>query len=297
MLSRLVVLLCLLTGAPALAQNRLPVVASFSVLADFVREVGGDRVEVASLVGPGGDAHVYAPTPQDARTLSKARVVFINGLKFEGWIDRLVTSSGTKARISVATRGIAPIAAAPEGGREAGHAGADPHAWQSIANARVYIANIRDDLCAADPEGAAVYQSRASAYLARLDGLESDVREAIAAIPPERRKIITTHDAFGYFGAAYGVAFLAPLGVSTDSEASARDVGRIIRQIREQKIPAVFLENVTDPRLSQRIAAESGAKVGGTLYSDGLSAPGGPAGTYIDMVHHNIRELKAALAP
>ena len=192
---------------------------------------------------------------------------------------------------------IAPIAAAPEGGREAGHAGADPHAWQSIANARVYIANIRDDLCAADPEGAAVYQSRASAYLARLDGLESDVREAIAAIPPERRKIITTHDAFGYFGAAYGVAFLAPLGVSTDSEASARDVGRIIRQIREQKIPAVFLENVTDPRLSQRIAAESGAKVGGTLYSDGLSAPGGPAGTYIDMVHHNIRELKAALAP
>ena len=267
-----------LASLPAMAQEamRLPVVASFSILADLVRNVGGERVAVTSLVAPGGDAHVYAPTPQDARKLADARLIVINGLKLEGWIDRLVTSSGTKARIAVATRGITPLQA-------------DPHAWQSIANVKIYVANIRDDLIAADPSGEAAYAARASAYLLRLDALEAQVRASIAAIAPERRKLVTTHDAFGYFGAAYGLAFIAPLGVSTDSEASAKDVARIIRQIKAQKIPAVFLENVTDPRLTRQIAAESGAKVGGALYSDGLSPPDGPAGTYIDMIQYNIR--------
>ena len=287
MLRRTLIAACLtLIALPARAQEapRLPVVASFSILADLVRNVGGDRIAVTSLVAPGGDAHVYAPSPQDARKLADARLIVINGLKLEGWIDRLVKSSGTRARIAVATRGVKQLQA-------------DPHAWQSVANAKLYVANIRDDLIAADPAGEAAYAAQASAYLARLDTLEAQVHAAIAAIPPERRKLVTTHDAFGYFSAAYGLAFIAPLGVSTDSEASAKDVARIIRQIKAQKIPAVFLENVTDPRLTRQIAAESGAKVGGALYSDGLSPPDGPAGTYIDMVQYNIRELQAALSP
>jgi zinc/manganese transport system substrate-binding protein len=205
-----------------------------------------------------------------------------------------VKGSGTKARIVTATVGIKPIQSteADSHGQEA-----DPHAWHDIANARIYVANIREGLIAADPDGRETYAAAASAYLAKLDTLEAEVRREVARIPPERRRIITTHDAFGYFGAAYGLSFLAPTGISTDSEPSARDVARIIRQIRQEKVPAVFLENISDPRLTQRIAAESGARVGGTLYSDGLSFPDGPAGTYIDMVRHNIRELTAALAP
>ena len=292
-LSSLLTACLILAGAPAMAQERLPVVASFSILADLVRNVGGERVSVTSLVAPGGDAHVYAPSPQDARKLADAKLVVINGLKFEGWIDRLVASSGTKARVSVATRGLTPL----QGKDAHGHRGADPHAWQSVANAKLYVANIRDDLSAVDPQGKAAYEAQASAYLARLDALERQVRAAIDAIPRERRKLVTTHDAFGYFAAAYGLAFIAPQGVSTDSEASAKDIAAIIKQIRAQKIPAVFLENVSDPRLTRRIAAETGAKVGGELFSDGLSTPDGPAGTYIDMISYNIRELQAALSP
>ena len=290
----LVCLSVLPLAARAQERKPIPVVATFSVIADFVRNIGGDRVTVTSLVGPDGDAHVYAPTPQDARTLGSAQLVVMNGLKFEGWIDRLVKSSGTKARIVTATRGIKPIASteADSHGHEA-----DPHAWHDIANARIYVANIRDGLSAVDPDGKVIYDAAATAYLAKLDLLEADVRKSLGAIPADRRRIITTHDAFGYFGKAYGLTFEAPIGVSTDSEPSARDVARIIRQIRQEKVPAIFLENITDPRLTQRIAAESGARIGGTLYSDGLSPPNGPAGTYIDMVRHNIRELTAALSP
>jgi zinc/manganese transport system substrate-binding protein len=172
----------------------------------------------------------------------------------------------------------------------------DPHAWQSVANARIYVENIRDGLSKADPAGKSLYESNAAAYLARLDALEQEVKAAIAKIPADRRKVITTHDAFGYFADAYGVEFIAPEGVSTDTEPSARDVAKIIAQIRKQKIPAVFMENITDPRLMQQIARESGAKIGGTLYSDSLSEPGGPAGSYIDMMRNNARELSQALA-
>jgi zinc/manganese transport system substrate-binding protein len=278
--------------APALAQERLKAVATFSILADFVKNVGGDKVDVVSLVAPDGDAHVYAPTPADAKKLADAQIVFTNGLGFEGWIARLVKSSATKADIVVVTRGLKPLKAA--GGHGHDHDG-DPHAWQSVANAKTYVANIRDALVAKDPANKAVYEANAAAYLGKLDQLEADVRQAIARIPPERRRIITTHDAFGYFRAAYGVDFIAPQGVSTDSEASARDVAKIITQIKKQKIPAVFLENVSDPRLLKRIADETGARLGGTLYSDALTGEKGPAPTYIDMMRHNIRTLSAAL--
>jgi zinc/manganese transport system substrate-binding protein len=280
-------------ATPASAQTpaKLPVVATFSILADFARNVGGNRIEVATLVGPNGDAHVYQPKPADAEKLAAARLILVNGLGLEGWIDRLIKASCAKAPVIVAARGIKPQEL-----REEGRIGLDPHAWQSIANAKIFAANIRDGLIAADPEGEAAYRANADNYFARLDALEKEVLAEIAKIPPGRRQIITTHDAFGYFGTAYGFRFIALEGISTETEASARDVAKIIRQIKAQKIPAVFLENVTDPRLVRRIATESGATVGGELYSDALSPPDGPASTYIDMMRNNVRELAAALA-
>lgn len=276
--------------SPASAQDKLNVVATFSILADLVKNVGGDRIEVKSLVGPNGDAHVYQPTPNDAKTVADAKLVFVNGLGFEGWMGRLVKASGAKATMVTATKGVKPRKM-----DEDGHAEADPHAWQSVANAKTYVGNIYEALVAADPTGKSVYQANASAYIAKLEALDVQVRAAVAAIPAERRKIITTHDAFGYFGAAYGVAFIAPQGVSTESEVSARDVAKIITQIRKQKIPAVFLENVTDERLLRRIGEESGARIGGTLYSDALTDDKGPAPTYLDMMRHNVKQLAGAL--
>lgn len=283
-------LAALLHTGPALAQDKVKVIATFSILADFVKNVGGDRAEIASLVPVNGDAHVYAPSPADAKKLSAAKVVFTNGLGFEGWIPRLVKASGAKGMVVVTTKGIKTLKMEEEGKVQT-----DPHAWQSVANAKVYVANIRDALVAADPAGKAAYEANAAAYTAKLDALDREVKEQVAKIPADRRRIITTHDAFGYFKAAYGVDFIAPQGVSTESEASAKDVAKIIGQIKKQKIPAVFLENVSDPRLLERIAKESGAKVGGTLYSDALTDEKGQAPTYIDMMKHNIRTLGAAL--
>ncbi len=293
----LLLLTALLIGAaPAVAEPRLKAVATFSILGDFVREVGGDAVEVTTLVGPDADAHTYQPRPTDARTLATAQVLVSNGLGFEGWIDRLIKSSNTRALNVVATKGIKPLKMEAEG-HDHGHAEADPHAWQSVTNAKIYVANIRDALAAAAPADADGFKSRANAYLADLDALEREVRAAIETIPESRRKVISTHSAFGYFAAAYGIEFIAPLGVSTESEASARDIARIITQVRAARIPAVFLENITDPRLMGRIAAETGARVGGTLYSDSLTGEKGDSPTYIAMVRHNIKALTSALSP
>jgi zinc/manganese transport system substrate-binding protein len=286
----LVLMIAALSGQ-ALAQEKIKAVATFSILGDLVKNVGGERVALSTLVGPNGDAHVYEPSPADAKTLGEARVVFINGLGLEGWLARLVKASATKAVTVTATKGVKPRKSEEEGH---GH-DADPHAWQSIANAKIYVDNIRDGLSAADPEGKSAYEANAKAYLEKLDALETEVKAAIAKIPADRRRIITTHDAFGYFGAAYGVEFIAPQGVSTESEASAKDVAKIVTQIRKQKIPAVFMENISDDRLMQRIAKETGARIGGKLYSDALSDAKGSAATYIDMMRNNIRELGMAL--
>jgi zinc/manganese transport system substrate-binding protein len=284
-------------ASPAAAQdtrpNKIKTVATISILGDLVRNVGGDRVEVTTLVGPDSDAHVYAPTPGDARQLAAADIVFVNGLGLEGWMTRLVAASGSKAPTIVVSKGITPRKMPDED--RPGRTATDPHAWQSIADAKIYVANIRDGLSTIDPAGKAAYQTNGQAYLATLDELETEVTTVLAPIPPGRRKIITSHDAFGYFGAAYSVTFIAPEGLSTDAEPSAKDVARIIAQIRKQKIPAVFLENITDPRLMEQIARETGAIVGGKLYSDALSRPDGPAGTYVDMMRHNVRELAKAL--
>lgn len=295
----LAVMVALGAGA-AHAQDKLKVVASFSILADFARNVGGDRVDVSMLVGPGGDAHVYTPTPADARNVAAAKLVIVNGLGFEGWLSRLVKAAGNKATIITATKGITPRQNKTDDHKHAhGHSHddeTDPHAWQSVPNAKIYVANIRDALIAADAAGADTYRANADRYLKNLDELEREVRQAVDTIPADRRKLISTHDAFGYLADSYGIAFIAPQGVSTESEATARDVARIVTQIKAQKIPAVFLENVSDPRLMRRIAQESGAKLGGTLFSDSLTGEKGDAATYIEMIRHNIRTLANALA-
>ncbi len=272
--------------------SKIKIVASFSILGDLVRNVGGERVEVTTLVGPNGDAHVYSPSPSDAKKVATAAAVVVNGLALEGWMTRLAPASGRK-KLIVASQGITPRRMPDE--EHAGKTVIDPHAWQSIANAKIYVANIRDGLAAIDPAGKATYEANAAAYLAKLDALETQVRTAMAGIPAERRKIITTHDAFGYFGDAYGVSFIAPEGVATDAEPSAKGVASIIAQIKQQKIPAVFVENITDPRVMDQIARETGARIGGTVYSDALSEPDGPASTYIDMIRHNVSEFTGAL--
>lgn len=279
-------ILLAMAAAPAQAQQKIDIVASFSILGDLVRNVGGDRVSVTTLVGPDGDAHVYTPSPQDAKKITDAKLVVVNGLGFEGWLPRLVKSSGGQAVIVTASDGIAER---DQGSRT------DPHAWQSVVNAKAYVSNIREALVAVDPAGAATYKANAAAYRTRLDALDAEVRTAVATIPEARRQVISSHDAFGFFADAYGISFVAPQGVSTDSEPSAQDLAKIITQVKTAKIPAIFLENISDPRLMRRIAADTGAKIGGTLYSDSLTAENGDAPTYIDMVRHNIKTLTSAL--
>ena len=289
----------MITGrtSAALAQSALPAVATFSILADFVKQIAGERLALTTLVSAGADAHVYSPTPADARALAAARLVFVNGLGFEGWVSRLIRSSGTKATVVTATNGVTALKTEQADQGHAGHSHGenDPHAWLSIANAKVYAANILAALLVADPAGKDIFEANAKAYGAQLDALDADIRVSLARVSPEKRKVITSHDSFRYFEKAYGIEFISPRGVSTSAEPSAQAVGRIIRQIKAEKIPAVFLENITDGRLMKRIADETGARIGGTLYSDALTPPGGPASTYIAMMQHNVRQILGAL--
>jgi len=290
-------LLASIFGLPASADaaDKIKAVASFSILGDMVKQVGGDRIELATLVGPDGDAHVFEPTPSDAKTLAGAQILFMNGLGFEGWMERLEKSSGFKGKVVVASEGVKPRTMTEEEDGKVEEI-TDPHAWQSLANGKLYIANIRNGLIAVDPDGKAIYEANAAKYLDEIGAEDEAVKAALAKLPEDRRKIITSHDAFGYFGAAYGLKVIAPEGVSTEAEASAKDVAKIIRQIRAEHIPAVFMENITDHRLLDQIARETGAKIGGTLYTDALSPPDGPAPTYLDMFRNNVGVLTAALS-
>ena len=285
----------LVFGLPASAQaaDKLKAVASFSILGDMVQQVGGDRVELVTLVGPDGDAHVYEPTPADARNLAASQILFVNGLGFEGWMDRLEKSSGFNGKVVVASTGVKPRTMVEEEGGTP-ETITDPHAWQDLGNGKLYVVNIRDALIAVDPDGKPCMRRTPANYLDEICQGGDAVKEALAALPKDRRKIITSHDAFGYFGAAYGLEVIAPEGVSTESEASAQDVAKIIRQIKSEHIPAVFMENITDHRLLDQIARETDAKIGGELYTDALSGPDGPAPTYLDMFRHNVETLTAA---
>ncbi len=262
------------------------VVASFSILADLARNVGGDVVEVTALVGPDADAHVFSPSPVDAKRVAEADLVLVNGLGFEGWMARLVRASGYRGPVVVASAGITPRSQ----GRES-----DPHAWQDLSHVRRYVQNLRDAFAQARPADATAFAQRAAQYDERLGALDTELRRTFGAIPPTSRRVITSHDAFGYFGAAYGIEFLAPQGMSTDSEASAAAVARLIEQVRRQGVRAVFVENISDPRLLDRIVREGGARVGGRLYSDALSPPGTEADTYLKLFEHNANALAAGM--
>jgi len=287
-------LLVLVTGFgayPACAADKpLHVVASFSILADMVRQVGGDDVVVTSLVAPDADTHAYQPTTEDAKSLAKADLIVVNGLGFEGWMQRLSVASGTKGVIVVASVGITPRTMTEDNRRIT-----DPHAWQDLANGRIYVKNIAAALEKAAPEHAPAFRVRAARYEAELVKVDQEVRKQLADIPLAQRKIITSHDAFGYFGAAYGVAFLAPVGISTESEPSASDVARLVTQIKAEGVREVFIENMTNAKLIEQIAKDAGAEVGGTLYSDALSLPTGPAPTYLAMFSNNVPKLRAAM--
>ena len=291
-------LICLATTVGVATAEPLKVVASFSILGDLAREVGGDRIELHTLVGRDADAHVYQPTPADAKTIAQAKLVIVNGYGFEGWIDRLVKSSGYRGAVLVASSGIKTLKQKHDGHDEHDHGHAsdvDPHAWQDLTNALRYVDNIAQALAKADPAGQSSYLANAAKYKQAIVALDGELKTSFNSIAKERRKVVTTHDAFGYFSRAYGIAFISPVGINTDAEPSAADVGRIIKQIRREKIPAVFIENISDPRLLERIRQESGARIGGVLYSDSLSKADGPAATYLAMMRHNAKTLASAL--
>lgn len=277
----------------------LQVTASFSILGDFVRQVGGERVHVRTLVGPDEDAHAFQPRPSDARAIGAAAVVVTNGLGFDDWVGRLARSGGYQGKLVVASAGVSTLEMADDdhGHGHDHHHAVDPHAWQDVGNARRYVANIAAALAAADPDGAALYRANAERYDGELKALDAEIRAAFAAIPAERRRIVSAHDAFAYFGRAYGVRFVAPVGVSNNAEPTAQGVARLIRQLKAEKAPAVFIENIADPRLIERIRAESGARLGGTLYADALSTATGPAPDYVAMMRQNLAAIRAALAP
>ena len=297
--------LAVATTSPSWAADKLKVVTTFTILSDMARNVGGEHIALTTLVGPDGDAHVYEPTPADARALAQADLVIVNGLGFEGWIDRLVKASGYKGPLVVASDGISALKVEEdhdhghsethaEKSKDQHHGDLDPHAWQDLDNGRLYVANIARALSAADPAHADGYRLRAEAYDGELVALDRNIRSRIDAVPTDRRKVITSHDAFLYFGRAYGIDFHAPVGLSTESEPSAGEVATLVRQMRDEGIRALFVENITDPRLVQQLAREAGAVIGGTLYSDSLSDPTGPAPTYLDMFRHNASEIARA---
>jgi zinc/manganese transport system substrate-binding protein len=276
---------------PALADAPLPVTASFSILGDLVRVVGGERVAVTTLVGPNEDAHVFEPTPGHAKTVLAGKLLITNGLGFEPWAHKLVKSSGYRGSVLVAAKGVKPRGMVDDHG----HAEADPHAWQNPQNVILYVRNIATGLAHADPAGAASYQANAEAYVKELQALDTWAQAQIASIPTAKRKVITSHDAFGYFGAHYGVQFLAPQGINTETEPSAKQVAQLIRQIQREKIRAVFLENMGNPKLIDQLSKDAGATLGASLYADALSAADQPGATYLQMVRYNVTHLVAGM--
>ncbi|WP_411878137.1 metal ABC transporter substrate-binding protein [Polaromonas sp. YR568] len=293
LITQLAALALFAVAATSHAADKLPVLASFSILGDLVRVVGGDRVSVTTLVGPDEDAHVFEPKPQDAKNILQTRLLVTNGLDFEPWAQKLVQSAGYKGRSVVASQGVKPRTLPAEKGHS--HAETDPHAWQDPTLVMVYVRNIAAALGQLDPANASSYQANSEAYVKELQALDAWAKEQFAAIPSAKRKVITSHDAFGYFGAHYQVGFLAPQGLSTEAEPSAKEVALLIRQIRREKIRAVFVENMSNPKLLAQLSKDAGVTVGPELYVDALSAQGGPADTYLRLMRHNVTQLLSGM--
>jgi zinc/manganese transport system substrate-binding protein len=305
----------------AATEPPLRVVASFSIIGDMVKEIGGEHVSLTTIVGPDGDAHSFEPTPRDVKALSQAQLLVINGLDFEGWLPRLIKASGFKGAQLVASAGVAlrhlsdandndEIAVGSAGktdahsagqdhdrDREHDHGDIDPHAWQSLSNGMIYAKNIADGLSQADPRRRAYYQGRAEIYIGRMAKLDAEIKQAFTGIPEARRKVLTSHDAFGYFAQAYGIRFISVVGLSSQAEPSANEVAKIIDRARKEHVSGVFMENTTNSRLVTQIAREAGSKVGGSLYSDALAPPDQPASTYLGMFNWNAGQLIYVLTP
>lgn len=268
--------------------KKISVVASFSIIGDLVQQVGRDHVSVTTIVGPEEDAHVYQPSPADVRKITQAEIIFINGLGFEGWLSRLIDATKSKGAVIDLSSEIKARQSQGE---------IDPHVWQDVNNVKIYIQEICQALVAIDPNNGADYQKNSQLYIDKLSKLDDEIVKSLTNIPLDDRRVVSTHDAFGYFSARYGITFLAPQGVSTEAEASARDIARIIDAAKAKKVKAVFLENVSDPRLAKSISAETSARLGGTLYSDSLTGAKGDGATYIEMMRHNVKEIVRALNP
>jgi len=289
-------LVCLASGTAA-AADKIPVTASFSILGDLVRVVGGERVTVTTLVGPDQDAHTFEPKPTDAKAILSTRLLLTNGLGFEPWANKLAKSAGYKGDTVVASKGVKARRMVEEADAKGhgGHEEADPHAWQNPNNVLIYVRNIAAGLSKVDPSGAAIYQGNAEAYVKELQTLDAWAQAQFAAIPVNKRKVITSHDAFGYFAAHYQIKFLAPQGVNTEAEPSAKQVAQLIKQIQREKIRAVFVENMSNPKLIEQLSKDAGATVGASLYADALSAPDQPGATYLHMMRHNVTQLAAGM--
>ena len=279
-----------LLSSPLAIAKTVDAVASFSILGDIVHEVGGEHVKVTTLVGPDGDPHSFEPSPKDSKAINASDVVFVSGLGLEGWIDRLVTASGYKGHLVTASEGVNSRKMEEDGKQIT-----DPHAWNSMANGVIYATNVMNALIKADPEDADYFRQRGKAYIEQLQKLDAWAKTEFTGIPQSKRKVLTSHDAFGYFGQEYHVSFMAPVGFSTEAEASASGVASLIKQIKEQQVKTYFIENQTDPRLVKQIAAASGAQPGGELYPEALSGPQGPATTYIKAFKHNVETIVASM--
>ena len=279
MCKKLAILILLLLPFSLHASTSKPkIVVSFSILADMTKQIAGDNAEIISLVGANGDVHEYQPSPKDAQTISEADLVIVNGLGLEGWLERLIISSGYKGTIIYASNGVNLIKD-------------DPHAWQDLQNGEIYVRNIRDALIAQDPSHYADYSVSATKYIHELETLNEWVKLEFSKVPQNKRKVISTHDAFEYFARAYNIEFIAPIGVNTESQPSAKDIAKLIDQIRTQKITAIFFENMTDSRIIKQLEKDAGAHIGGTLYSDALSDTQQPAPSYIAIFKYNVPEL------
>lgn len=279
---------------PATADEPVPVVASFSILGDLVQVVGGARVQVTTLVGPNADTHSFEPKPVDAKTILKARLFVINGLSFEPWAEKLAKSAAYQGVTVVASRGVKPLQMEDSGDNH-GHQEIDPHAWQNPENGLLYVQNIVTALSKVDPAGASTYQANAARYAKVLQDFDAQAKAQFAALPSAKRKVITSHDAFGYFAAHYQIKFLAPEGINADTTPSAKHVAELIRQMKREKIRAVFVENMSNPKLIAQIGKDAGVTLGGTLYSDALSGPTEPGSSYLKMMQHNVTQLLAGM--
>jgi len=277
----------------SVAADKLPVTASFSILGDLVRVVGSERVAVTTLVGPNEDAHVFEPKPTDAKHLLQSKLLVINGLGFEPWAQKLAQSAGFKGTTLQASQGVVPRSM-PSGQGQA-HLETDPHAWQNPDNVVLYVRNIAATLSKLDPAGAATYQNNSAAYIEELQALDRWAKDQFAALPPAKRKVITSHDAFGYFASHYQLTFLAPQGVSTDAEPSAKEVAQLIRQIKREHIKAVFMENMSNQKLLAQLAKDTGVTLGARLYVDALSGPQEPGSSYLKLMRHNVTQLLAGM--